>query len=169
MPRPTTRATAISTQPSTPTSTGNIESTTAITPADLENFVAENVINEDVSIDVHTSPEGAIVAHVETFTLWSDLQPSAIKVWRYSLGKFTDADPEALSKALGTVRSDWPLYTFIFAFESIGPDRAVANVYTFYNQGLSPDSRGGFAARWEFERKPDGWNVLSHIPFANWD
>ena len=167
--RPRLTATAIATHAPTPMAMSDTQNTASAIPADLEIFVAENVIHSDVSAQVDTSPNGAVVAHVVTYTLWSNMQPSAIKVWRYSQGKFTEADSETLRVALGNTRSDWPLYTFIFAFESIGPDSAVANVYVFYNRGLSPDSRGGFAAKWEFEKNSQGWTVLSHMPFMNWD
>ena len=166
-PRPT--ATAIATHTPTPMAMSDTQNAASAIPADLEIFVAENVIHSDVSVQVDTSPNGAVVAHVVTYTLWSNMQPSASKVWRYSQGKFTDADSETLRVALGNTRADWPLYTFIFAFESISPDSAIANVYVFYNRGLSPESRGGFAAKWEFGKNSQGWTVLSHMPFMNWD
>jgi hypothetical protein len=138
--------------------------------SELEVFVAQAILDEqlDQAARGYRSPEGAIVALVATTeTHGEPFSPK--RVWRYSQGELKDEDPDTLDKALGDDRSEWPSFTFIFAFESVTSRRATIDVHTFYDMGITEYSRGGNAQKWELNTQSGMWVVSKKEPYMFWD
>lgn len=145
------------------------ETSTGPSP-ELEEFAAQAIIDEQLEQAAvgYNSPEGAIVALVVS-TKSSDGSVSPLRVWRYSQGQLLEESGEALERALGSDRSDWPSFTFVFTFEAATSRRATIDVHTHYDMGLAPTSRGGNAQIWELEKQSGEWAVTKKEPYGFWD
>ncbi len=147
-----------------------LEGTSASVSPELERFAAQAIIDDqlDQAAMGYRYPEEAIVAHVVSTKADRQTIPP-LRVWRYTQGELVEESVEALEKALGSNRSDWPSFTFIFMFESVASGHATIDVHTHYNMGLSPNSRGGNAQRWELENRSGEWVVTRKEPYMFWD
>ena len=145
------------------------ESRASVSP-ELEEFAAKAIIDEqlDQAAIGFGSPEGAIVACVTT-THGSHESFSPIRVWRYSQGQLMDEHSDALDRACGTDRSEWPSFTFVFAFESVASTRATIDLHTLYQMGRTERSRGGNAQKWELEKQSGAWLVTKKESYMFWD
>ncbi len=138
---------------------------------DLERFVAQIIIDDQLAqaASGYRSPEGALVARVVTTTIAATDPLSVLQVWRYQQGQLIAEDTDSFFKALRGNRSDWPSFTYYFAFDSVTVDEASVDVITMYNMGLMPDSRGGNAQKWTFEKQANTWSVSTRQPYSFWD
>jgi hypothetical protein len=135
---------------------------------ELEDYAAWAIIGDqlDQAAQGYRSPEGAIVAHVATIETYDE----SFHIWRYSQGQLTDESADALDRALGDDRSEWPSFTFLFTLESVTSGRATLDVHTFYDMGITEHSRGGNAQKWELEKQSSGtWVVIKKEPYMFWD
>ena len=167
--QPTPQTTVIPTVSITLTPTISATPTTLVIPSELIDFVAQVAIEErlEEAAQGSRSPEGAIVAYVPGDTSGEELL--SIQVWRCEHGKLVDEDIESFFKAIGNSRSDWPSFTLLFAFESVTSNQATVNLHTWYDMGLTENSRGGYAQKLEVEKQGNEWRVLSKEQYKLWD
>lgn len=139
-------------------------------PPELAEVVAQAIIDHRLRHgDMgYRCPEGAIVAHVATTeTHGEPFLP--LRIWRCSQGQLTAERKDALDRAFGDDRSEWPPSTYVFAFESATATRAVVDVHTFYSMGDWESSRGGHAQRWQLEKESGAWVVTEIETYEYWD
>lgn len=91
------------------------------------------------------------------------------RVWRCLQGKLINEELEPFTRAMGSHRSDWPPYTLYFAFEAVTAARATVDLLTWYDMGISENSRGGFAQKLELEKRGGAWVILSRDVYMYWD
>jgi hypothetical protein len=138
---------------------------------ELERFVAQAIIDDQLeqAASGYRSPEGAIVARVVTTTITSTAQLSVLQVWQFQQGQLVTGDTDSFFKALRGNRSDWPSFTYYFAFDFVTADEASVDVNTMYNMGLTTNSRGGNAQKWILEKHANIWSVRTKHPYMYWD
>lgn len=141
------------------------------TPVPLNVMVAQSIVNalQDMARSGYQSPERSIVAQVVTITLGVGPQLPPLNVWRVRDDRLVGETAPALSLALGQDRTQWPPFTLLFALENRTATEMFVMVYTLYDRGLLPSSRGGNGQRWRFQNRGGNWEVVDKIPFAFWD
>jgi hypothetical protein len=113
-------------------------------------------------------PNGSVIVYqwpTEDIT-----QPGVAKyVWEVKQGKLERAEYTVYQRAFAARRSGWPPSTMCFAISSQDHERAVVNISSFYDQGLGPDSRGGYAIEWTLKHDGEQWTLKSQQDAAAWD
>ncbi len=139
-------------------------------PPELEEFVAQAIVEplrQSRRARGVRNSNVPIVAHVAATT--SARQTPPLRVWRYYRRRLVETGPDALERALGKDRTQWPSSTFLFSIAMVSSDRAMVRVDTLHDMGLAEWSRGGHSERWELEKHADGWTVLKHRVDRCWD
>jgi len=81
-------------------------------------------------------------------------------VWVYERGAVRPAPRERFDQAGGGDRSRWPPYTLIFVTFPEGGGRLRLELSVRYDQGLTPESRGGYEETWHLRRVAERWTVV---------
>jgi hypothetical protein len=115
---------------------------------------------------MHQADDGSLVAQVADVR---DPPTPSARVWRFRAGRFLDESPEALEKALGDNRADWPRRTSLFQIDRVLKTKAQVTVVEHYSSGLTAGSRGGQFQQWEFGRSKSGWRPRSKKLLMIWD
>jgi hypothetical protein len=101
------------------------------------------------------STEGTVIARVESFE--DGGKPS--EIWVHEKGALRKGSEKDLDRSFGERRS-WPPYTILFAVSEGTGGKLSLEVHTWYDMGLTPESRGGMEEVWQVGRKAGRWVVL---------
>ena len=131
-------------------------------------FKLEEAVAATLCRQLDRGAEGSIIA-CRTKGEIADESFSVHRVWRYRQGKLVDESVRALTESLSDDRSVWPPFTFVCTLTSGTSTRATVEVETHYDRGLTEESRGGNAQRWEMERQSGVWVVVQRESNRFWD
>ena len=127
-------------------------------PVDLENCIIKTLLEE--------AREQSIIAHIINVP---DRPVVALKILRKKEKILVEEDMEALRKALGDNRSDWPPRTILFTIMDLKKDKAIIMVWEHYSSGITSFTRGGQRQKWEFIKGPEGWKAQNKEILTVWD
>lgn len=97
-------------------------------------------------------------------------EPGALKyVWRYRAGQVEPSGADVWYQAFGADRSKWPPNTICFAINSAQPQHIVVTVSTFYDCGITRDTRGGNAEQLTLDKEGGEWKVTEQQGLMAWD
>lgn len=147
-------------------STGEVAPTEpSVDEAALAEFMAQALVTSYRDIPPQTQ---ALIAHIELPSETGSYSP--LQVWQYEKGRLAPASVGDFERALGSDRSQWPGRTILFAFETLSPEAAVAEIRTILDQGIVVNSRGGFASKWHLVNQAGQWQVeRREEPYLHWD
>jgi hypothetical protein len=124
-------------------------------PAVRDSRILAELVAATAFPDFGNSTEGTVIARVESFG--RDGKPS--EVWVYEKGALRKGSKQDLDRAFGERRT-WPPYTILFAVSDAADGKLSLEVHTWYDMGLSPDSRGGMEEIWQVGKQAGRWVVL---------
>jgi hypothetical protein len=106
-----------------------------------------------------SSTEGTVLAR---FASRDGKDP--LGVWVYERGSVHAAERARLDRAFSANRAKWPPYTLLFVTHPEGEGRLRLELSVRYDQGLGPESRGGYEETWHLRRRlqrdTGGWSVV---------
>lgn len=100
------------------------------------------------------STEGTVIARVASFD-----GGKPYEIWVHEKGALRKGSEKDLDRSFGERRS-WPPYTILFAVSDSADGKLNLEVHTWYDMGLTPESRGGMQEVWQVGRKAGRWVVL---------
>ncbi|MES1240488.1 MAG: hypothetical protein ABUT39_02615 [Acidobacteriota bacterium] len=102
------------------------------------------------------STEGTVIARVESF----EHEGKTFEVWVHENGALRKGSEKDLDRSFGTNRRNWPPYTILFAVSDGADGKLSMEVRTWYDMGLTPESRGGMQEVWKIGKRAGRWVVL---------
>jgi sarcosine oxidase delta subunit len=102
------------------------------------------------------STEGAVIARVESLVK----RGRTFEVWIHEKGALRKGSEKDLDRAFGANRRHWPPYTILFAVSGGADGKLSLEVHTWYDMGLTPESRGGMQEAWQVEKRAGRWIVV---------
>ena len=101
------------------------------------------------------STEGTVIARVESLKRGG----KPFEIWVHEKGTLRKGSEKDLDRSFGERRS-WPPYTILFAVSDGADGKLSLEVHTWYDMGLTPESRGGMEEVWQVGKKAGRWVVL---------
>ncbi len=93
------------------------------------------------------------------------------RAWRYQDGHLTETAWSDYESALNSNdRNDWPPYTIKFSISAPLADQTIqVDVSTYYDMGITENSRGGNDSVWNMKYQAGQWQVLDMEITESWD
>jgi hypothetical protein len=137
--------------------------------AKLEEYVAQSIIQENVAEQNDpTSLTGSVIVRLSNVVVYEG--PSIpLRAWQYVHDNLVAEDTEIYQIAAGSERSKWPPLTFEFDVRYYTPLVARIRLFTLYNQGILPTSRGGHADTWTLVNVLGNWLIVNKQSGEYWD
>jgi hypothetical protein len=135
----------------------------------LEEFVAQSIIDENVAeVDDPTSLTGSVIVHLSNAVVYEG--PSIpLRTWKYMQTNLVEENTAIYQTATGPDRSKWPPLTFEFDVKYFTPLFARIRIFTLYDQGITPTSRGGHADTWTLVNVLGNWLIVNKQSGEYWD
>lgn len=102
------------------------------------------------------STEGTVIARVQSF----QVRGKPFEIWIHDKGALRKGSEKDLDRAFGANRRNWPPYTILFAVSNAADGKLRMEVHTWYDMGLTPESRGGMQEVWHVAKRAGRWVVL---------
>ena len=135
----------------------------------LEEYVAQSIIQENVAeINDPSSVTGSVIVRLSNAVVYEG--PSIpLRAWRYVQNNLVEEDTAIYQFATGPERTKWPPLTFEFDVRYITPLIARVRLFTLYDRGILPTSRGGHADTWILVNLLGNWLIVNKQSGEYWD
>ena len=110
------------------------------------------------------STEGTVVARLD-----GSEKREPVQIWVHEKGALREGSRKDLDRAFGEDRKRWPPYTLLYVVSPGVSGKHEVEIRIYYDMGLLPESRGGYAERWTVAHEGGRWAVLDRKTTLHWD
>ena len=137
--------------------------------ARLAEYVAQSIIQENAAEQNDPTPlTGSVIVRLSNAVVYEG--PSIpLRAWQYVHDNLVAEGTEIYRIATGSERSKWPPLTFEYDVQYYTSLVARVRLFTLYNKGILPTSRGGHADTGTLVNVLGNWLIASKQSGEYWD